>query len=328
MSAPDDRDRHIRRSGEDYVAPFAALLPQGQAWPREPDSVLMRAVRGLCLYWGDVDRRAADLLERESDPRETVELLPDWERAFGLPDPCFDVPQTIGERQIALVHRMTLLGAQSRQFFIDVAADMGRTVRIREFAPFMCGVSRVGKTLDDEGYPRWQLGEPEMRFYWTILIHALRYVWFRVSKGQCGIDPHLRIGLPIDALCALERWKPAHTKLLYANVIKPAGFVNTLLKDATLTADGTVIRLEGLRYTVNPASLTAAGTVAWPNGYLVNKILKPATLSATGVLLRPNGHFYQPTGVLTMLGYGRITVKATLTTTLGALKSNGIGKVG
>ena len=77
-------DRHIRRNGEDYGTAFLALLPQGQAWPKWPGSTLDLACRGLAYYWGDVDSRAADLLERESDPRITMELLPDWERAWGL----------------------------------------------------------------------------------------------------------------------------------------------------------------------------------------------------------------------------------------------------
>src|SRR5262245_52023619 len=94
-----ERDRHVRRSGRDYLSAFLRLLPLGIAWPRKRDSVLVKTSRGLTNIWGFVDSRAADLLERESDPRKTIELLPDWERAFGLPDPCLQEPQTIAERQ-------------------------------------------------------------------------------------------------------------------------------------------------------------------------------------------------------------------------------------
>jgi uncharacterized protein YmfQ (DUF2313 family) len=95
------RDRYIRRSGADYVEPYLKLLPQGIAWPRETDSVLYRVVRGLAKIWGHVDGRAGDLLERESDPRKTIEILDWWERAWGLPDPCFppgsQIIETFGE---------------------------------------------------------------------------------------------------------------------------------------------------------------------------------------------------------------------------------------
>jgi uncharacterized protein YmfQ (DUF2313 family) len=70
-------DTHVRRSGEDYREAFLSLLPNGQAWPKSNLSVLWQVVDGLCEYWGWVDGRAADLLERESDPRKTIELLSD-----------------------------------------------------------------------------------------------------------------------------------------------------------------------------------------------------------------------------------------------------------
>jgi uncharacterized protein YmfQ (DUF2313 family) len=123
-------DRHLRRSGDDYKQSFLSLLPQGYAWPRHAGALLVDVCWGLCEYWGFVDGRAADLLEIESDPRTTVELLPDWERNWGLPDPCYSAPQTIGQRQLALVMRMTMLGAQSREFFIGVAAMLGYTITI------------------------------------------------------------------------------------------------------------------------------------------------------------------------------------------------------
>jgi uncharacterized protein YmfQ (DUF2313 family) len=139
-------DRHIRRFGDDYAQQLLALLPTGQAWPRDPGSTLVRGIMGLAQYYGFVDGRAADLLERESDPRQTIELLTDWERNWGLPDPCVAEPLTIGDRRTALMQKMTLLGAQSRQFFIDVAKQLGYDITISEYAPFMAGVSNVGET--------------------------------------------------------------------------------------------------------------------------------------------------------------------------------------
>jgi uncharacterized protein YmfQ (DUF2313 family) len=214
----DPTDRHVRRSGEDYAEPFAALLPTGPAWPREPDTALMALILALSEIWGNpVDHRAADLLERESDPRETIELLPDWERNWGLPDPCFTTPQTIGDRQKALVRRMTLLGGQSRAWFHEVADEIGYPLVIREFSPFMAGVSNVGDTRNktEDGHFRWYVGGWDMRFYWTTTVSQARLTWFRCTKGQCGVDPHLRIGVPEDTACIFNRWKPAHTVIVY-----------------------------------------------------------------------------------------------------------------
>jgi uncharacterized protein YmfQ (DUF2313 family) len=216
-------DRHVRRSGDDYAWALLSLLPQGQAWPRDPGTTLVKTITGLAEEWGFFDGRAADLLERESDPRATLELLPDWERNWGLPDPCFaGLPQTIGDRQKLLVLKMTLLGAQSREFFIEAAARLGYTITISEFAPFMAGVSQAGDTrkppLDPNplvGEYRWYIGPKEMRFYWTVHVGLGKLTWFRASKGQAGVDPHLRIGKALDLECLIRRWKPAHTEVVF-----------------------------------------------------------------------------------------------------------------
>lgn len=248
-------DRHMRRSGADYTYAMLSLLPQGQAWPRFVDctndeTTLVRVHRGLANYWGFVDGRAADLLERESDPRKTIELLPDWERAWGLPDPCFPDATTIAERQRMLVLYMTWLGGQSRQYYTDLLKWIGFDIHIQEFAPFMVGISQVGDTRpkahvryewspdtatslrpvpsgwvphpaeeippdQPEDNFRWYIGPPEMRFVWTANSDKIGLIWFRASSGQAGVDPHLQFRAPEDLECLLLRWKPAHTYLAF-----------------------------------------------------------------------------------------------------------------
>ena len=418
-----DRDRHVRRGGREYLVSFLKLLPLGIAWPRKRDSILVKTSRGLTNVWGYVDSRAADLLERESDPRKTIELLPDWEASWGLPDVCFppgvrieeqfgptvlsnewryfsnvtltprtspefsslledgtdgghfarqDIPglaagehrvaitwrsvgsdprgvivsvestktssganiwvnadgavnvdetlawgtgisirkatnkvvdasgpitvwlaeftvdvtipgdfnlfglycvdgeasdypglddgtgiefkdqslrtvtevttpitQSVAERQKMLVLYMTWPGysmvdgvlvdwrnsTQSRDYFIWLMKFIGYEVEdgyIGEFAPFMAGVSQVGETrplkadgtLDTAKNFRWYIGPPEQRFAWYVNIGSRAYHWFRAGSGQAGVDPHLRIGVPEDVQCLLNRWKPAQTALV------------------------------------------------------------------------------------------------------------------
>lgn len=211
-------DRHVRRTGDDYAEALAALLPTGIAWPRARESVLMRVVRGLAQIFGFVDGRAADLLERESDPRLTVELLSDWERNWGLPDECFPDATTIEERRNMLLLKMTLLGGQSRAFFKNVAKWIGHgDINIREYSPYTCGISRCGDTSDeDDGVNmRWELGPPEIRFYWTINKTEAGLIWLRAGSGIVGVDPHLRISTPLDLDCLFRRWKPSHTELVF-----------------------------------------------------------------------------------------------------------------
>jgi uncharacterized protein YmfQ (DUF2313 family) len=214
-------DRHVRRSGSDYAIGFLQLLPYGQAWPRHAYSTLVQAVNGLANYWGFVDGRAADLLEIESDPRATTEMILDWERNWGIPDPCIQHPPTdLISRRIQLVEKMTLLGAQSRQWFIDVAAKFGYTITITEYAPYMCGVSRCGDRRgiynpDDPTRFYWHLGPREMRYYWTVHVDAARFMKFYVASSRTGTDRLLAIFGPDDLICILERWKPAHTHIVW-----------------------------------------------------------------------------------------------------------------
>jgi uncharacterized protein YmfQ (DUF2313 family) len=212
-------DKHLRRSGEDYAEGYQALMPKGQAWARNLRATLRRVSDGLAWFWGYVDGRVADLLERESDPQQTVELLPEWERAFGLPEECFPEAQTIGERQKMLVTKMTWQGGQSRQYFIDIMAWLGFRVIIREWSPFMAGVSRCGDTTPfGEANYRWEIGPPEMRFVWEAQVGYTGLVWFRAGHGQAGVDHHLKFINPLAVECLLMRWKPAHTwlRFLYA----------------------------------------------------------------------------------------------------------------
>jgi uncharacterized protein YmfQ (DUF2313 family) len=214
------RDRHMRRGQPEYFHVLHALLPRGIAWPRWPTTVLMRFVYGLAGIFGYCDGRAADLLVRESDPRSTVEMLDWWERAWGLPDPCWaGMRETIGERQRMLVMKMTMIGGQSRQWFINMARFIGYAIEISEYRPWMTGYDRVGdnRARVNGGLGRWpaQMGHPEMRFAWTVHIQRRRLVWFRVSRGQCGIDPHLKIDLALDLECLIRRWRPAHTEVLF-----------------------------------------------------------------------------------------------------------------
>ena len=216
-------DTQVRRSSSDYQAGFADLLPSGPAWPRDPESVLMTLLGGLAGIWGDVvDERANTLLTVESDPRIALQLLPDWETAFGLPDPCSAEVATLTSRNAALVAKMTNQGGQSAAYFIALAASMGYAITITEYAPVMCGVSRCGDTRPGgvgtlDAY-RWEIGGSDMRFVWKITQTGTSIRWFHfgAAGGQCGIDPMVRFAGGTDFDCIVRRWKPAHTEVIFA----------------------------------------------------------------------------------------------------------------
>lgn len=75
------------RSTDQALAELLALLPPGWALPKATDSrlaaLLTPQAEGLATIEGSVHALLA-----EADPRTTAALFEEWERAFGLPDPC------------------------------------------------------------------------------------------------------------------------------------------------------------------------------------------------------------------------------------------------
>lgn len=201
-------DRYVRRAGDDYAEALSGLLPTGPAWPRDASSPLMQLVSGMGQIWGDVASRADTLLTIETDPRRAVEMLSDWERAFGLPDDCLGPVTTIEARRIRLLQRMTMEGGQSRAFFIDLAQTLGYTITIDELSPIMGGVSRGGDSA-------WQAGPPEIRFTWIINVGGVPIWWFRGGVGEGGKDHHAEWSALIDLECLIRRYKPAHTQAIF-----------------------------------------------------------------------------------------------------------------
>ena len=217
-------DAFIRRDGEDYAQAFARLLPTGEAWSRDPASTLMQLVRGQAEIWGGVvDPRAADLLQIETDPRYTLQLLAEWERAYGLPDPCIPVVQTLTERRAALAQKIAMQGGQSRAFFIGVAASLGYAITIKEYRAAQFGLSSFGGL-------RGRLNPPAFRFVWTVTVLGNRLTRARFGVTSFGRDPLLAIRRAEDLECIFRRLKPAHTLLFFAygapttRILKRANF--------------------------------------------------------------------------------------------------------
>jgi uncharacterized protein YmfQ (DUF2313 family) len=211
---------YVLHNQDDFAVALANLFPTGAAWSRDDDdSVFMQFIFGLAGPWADVAVAADLLLEIESDPGKATLMLPDWEKSFGLPDPCVAEPLTFADRRTALIQRMTLLGEADRNFLISQAAKIGYGIsRIIEFSPYMCGISMCGDTriLNAQWDPnryRWELGVP--RWYWLVRVGAERLVYFHCASGICGVNRLLDFGFASDLECLLRRIKPAHTEVIF-----------------------------------------------------------------------------------------------------------------
>lgn len=191
----------IRTTPEDYGDHLTKLLPQGEAWSREPDSVLGRVLRALGGAFARVHNRGLDLIE-EADPRTALELLVDWERTCGLPDDCGGPPETLAQRRAAVVSRLTSRGGQSRAYYIAVAADLGFDITITEFEPFRAGDPCEVPVCDEDWIFVWQVNAPEE----TIVEFA----------AGSGAGEPLRAWGNQTLECEIGWRKPAHTSLIFS----------------------------------------------------------------------------------------------------------------
>lgn len=203
-----------------YTAQLRNLLPLGLAWPRQPDLKRDELLEAEAVELSRVDTRVADLL-READPRQALETLGDWERVAGLPDSCVVATSiTIQERRQRLVQKLTSTGGQSIGYFADIAENMGYPVEIKEFRPFVCGLSECG--LVEEESPAGStlvFGLTDLltiRYYWAVEVLEPRVTWFRVSASELGKDPFAKIDIAADLECVINKLKPAHTNLVFS----------------------------------------------------------------------------------------------------------------
>lgn len=182
------------------LLPPISIDPQGAALAAE------LAAEGAAL---DAADHASDGILREAGPRTTSELLADWERVAGLPDPCVvasGAEQTVEQRRAALVAKLISLGGQSRQYYIDLAAALGYPgATIDEFRPFNCN--------DDCNDALWSQAD---RFAWKINLPSDGGVFLMNCNSPC--DSPLGAWGDDAIECRIQRLKPAHTTALVAYV--------------------------------------------------------------------------------------------------------------
>lgn len=191
-------------TAEAYGQQLAQLLPPGTAWTHEPDSHLQRLLQALGTSLARVHRRSDDLL-RETDPRQTYELLERWEEVLGLPDACsVEGSQTVGERVQAVVAKLVGSGGQSRPYFIALAAALGYPdATITEYQARRHGRASMGERYGGEDWEdTWQLNLP------ASLVIQRRH-------GRAAMGEPYQVWGDSQLECVLHKRKPAGSILLF-----------------------------------------------------------------------------------------------------------------
>lgn len=189
-------------TAEQVADALRKLLPRGSAYAGALAGELRKLLLGFSEEFVRVRERMAALIV-ESDPRQTTELLPDWEAEFDLPSKCITVPQTEAERRAAIVGKLVNAGGQSVQFFIDQAAALGFTVTIEEAHGFRLGLDGMG---DGVGGTDWN-------FVWYLHAEESVSQYLIVDGGAVG-DQLVEWGSEMPE-CVINALKPAHTHAIF-----------------------------------------------------------------------------------------------------------------
>lgn len=140
-------------NADQFTESLAGLLPQGYAWPRAAESVLMGVVRGKASEIAQLTADAHALVS-QWQPHSTMARLSEWESSCGLPDACLGSSQTEAQRRAALLR--TLRGpvlplsdssATAPTVIEAVCAEVGFDATVRYNKPFRVGREHIGERL-------------------------------------------------------------------------------------------------------------------------------------------------------------------------------------
>jgi uncharacterized protein YmfQ (DUF2313 family) len=187
----------------DFVRAFQALMPRGPIWNRGLASgAQLGTITGLMGCYEVQTARSNNLLI-DCFPGTTYELLPEWEKTLGLPDPCSGTPPSTQARRAQVVARLTNSGGQSAAYYIAYAEALGYTVTVTNYAPFRTGQSRTGQ----------QLGNQDWFFTWSINAPLATVTYFATGQSVTS-DPLASWGNNVLE-CEMNALKPAHTILQF-----------------------------------------------------------------------------------------------------------------
>jgi uncharacterized protein YmfQ (DUF2313 family) len=189
----------LRQDG--WAGILQAMLPPGR-WRLDAGGNLSGVLRAIATGFASLHGRILALLDREADPAQTLELLPEWEREFGLPDECAPSNPTLAQRRAALSARIADQGGQDIAHMVAVAASLGFAITITRYQPLRAGFSAGSAAYG----PTWA-------YAW--LVHAEAQTVRRWTAGSLAGEA-LSVWGNSELECRLNRIKPAHSILLFS----------------------------------------------------------------------------------------------------------------
>ena len=194
-SATDETDNIAYREA------LLALLPIGDAWPKEADSELGKLMASMAEEFARIDQRAVDLL-KESHPSTADELFAEWEAQYGLPDACTPPDQTAEDRAYALIQSYQMQGGQSKAFFIDIASLLGVDITITEYKQRYYG-----------DYYKQLYASNDWTYTWQVNTKVVNFRNFRYGDRYNQV---YRRWINERLECVFTQIKPAHMHLIFS----------------------------------------------------------------------------------------------------------------
>jgi uncharacterized protein YmfQ (DUF2313 family) len=206
-------------SGDALLPSIIAQTPRGAAWRTDEvsdghhDSYQHRFWRAVAEPIADFYHKAwklalASTAATLSGPEDAEnDALADWEREFGLPEPCTSGTSfTVAQRKLILREKVASKGGQSKAYFICLAQRLGYTVTIHENTVARCGQGRCGRD---------RAGAPANEVIWRVYVTSPSVTWARAGAARAGRDPQGSFGRRKDLECLFNKWKPAHTQIRF-----------------------------------------------------------------------------------------------------------------
>jgi uncharacterized protein YmfQ (DUF2313 family) len=193
---------------DQFSQSLSALLPRGYAWPRHPDSVLMRVMDGLSASHRELYEFTLSTVQQWL-PQTTGTRLAEWESATGLPDLCFGFNQSLESRRSMLMERLRGVQGEyedscpgSPAAIASSIEAMGHSAAVVYNKPMRVGRSRVGG----------RLGALDGRLHVTVTLGTAALP-FRVGRSRVG-SPLVDLSDQGNLIsCFLKRIVPARFEI-------------------------------------------------------------------------------------------------------------------
>lgn len=130
-----------------YRESLRSLLPPGIAWQ---GSTFLALVDAFAAELARLEA-SSEYLRDEAYPGLSDNLLTDWERVVGLPDPDFPTPTTLTDRRGTVLARLSIIRSPTKTELERVALEGGFVIRIDEPELYVFYVNTfTGLTTDEQ----------------------------------------------------------------------------------------------------------------------------------------------------------------------------------